>query len=421
MGAVFLARNVRTNGPAAVKILHREGTANPVAVARFRREAQLVAAIGDERFCQVYDFGEWHGRPYIVMQLLRGRTFTDWLGESSATPAGAVRILVEVCLAMQAAHERGVVHRDLKPDNIWVQLDGRVMVLDLGIAKIASDGKFKTRTGSVLGTPPLMSPEQCLDSASVDHRSDIYTVAVILFRALSGRYPFDSDRGMGEILTMQIRDEPPRLQSWAPATPDGLATVVHRNLEKDPARRMQSMRELADALQPYARAAFPAAPTVRMLPQPISASLNGEMTARPVRGRTPLVVGLALAAALCCAGVLLLLLRRPPAPVVAAAEKPVTPEPIAPVVVEPKSTPLPPKEPARPTAPARLIVSVTPWANVFVDGVKKDTAPCSLRLPAGAHHVRLVNDGLGKREDVRITVGAGETRKIERAWVAKAP
>jgi eukaryotic-like serine/threonine-protein kinase len=268
MGTVWLAEHTLLGRRAAIKLLHPTYSTNERIVERFFNEAKAVAAIADPGIVQVFDFGiHSDGSPYLVMELLEGETLDARLRRlSRLAPADAVRLMRQVAVSLAAAHGKGVIHRDLKPENLFVARDPavpggeRVKVLDFGIAKLShGDGKHKTRTGAVLGTPAYMSPEQCRAIGNLDHRTDIYSFGAVLFCLVTGRPPFEGE-GAGDAIISHVRDQPPVPSSIAPGLPFRLDSIILRCLEKDPARRYQGMDELAQALDgfdasPGARAA----------------------------------------------------------------------------------------------------------------------------------------------------------------------
>lgn len=257
MGAVWLAEHALLGRRAAVKVLLREYSANEQIVQRFFNEAKAVTAIADPGIVQVFDFG-YHtdGSAYLVMEVLEGDAMDARLRQIGRFKAAdAVRLMAQIATSLGAAHAKGVVHRDLKPENIFIVGDRavtggeRTKILDFGIAKLAGDdpGRAKTRTGTVMGTPVYMSPEQCRGLSQLDSRSDIYALGCVLFTMLTGRPPFDSET-TGDLIIAHVTMPPPAPSSVVPELPVELDAVVLRCLEKDPARRYQTTLELVQAL-----------------------------------------------------------------------------------------------------------------------------------------------------------------------------
>ncbi|MDX2091331.1 MAG: serine/threonine-protein kinase [Kofleriaceae bacterium] len=264
MGAVWLGEHTLLGRRAAIKVLLPEYTTNDAIVQRFFNEARAVTAIADPGIVQVFDFGNANGLAYIVMELLEGEAMDARLRRIGRfAPADAVRLMAQIATSLGAAHKKGVIHRDLKPENIFIVGDPavtggeRTKVLDFGIAKLAGNelGQSKTRTGLVMGTPVYMSPEQCRGAATIDARSDIYSLGCVLFTMLCGRPPFESE-GSGDLIIMHVRDIPPAPSSLVPGLVPEIDAFMARCLEKDPNRRFQSTAEMVQGLAAVEAALF---------------------------------------------------------------------------------------------------------------------------------------------------------------------
>jgi serine/threonine protein kinase len=214
-----------------------------------------MSSISDPGVAQIFDFGyAVDGTAYIVMEYLEGEELSARLDRLGVLPVGhALRIARQLAGSLEAAHAVGVVHRDLKPDNIFLVRDpeasggARTKLLDFGICKLGVGGDARvTQTGVMLGTPVYMSPEQCRDSASIDHRSDIYSLGAVLFHMLTGRPPFDHD-SVGELIAAHLHDHPNRPGHYA-ELPETLDALVMACLAKDPSERFQSMADLQAAI-----------------------------------------------------------------------------------------------------------------------------------------------------------------------------
>ena len=249
MGVVYAGRDVRLDRLVAIKVLPDLVSSNAVR-ERFLREARAAARLTHPSIVPIYSADERAGVTFLVMAYVDGATLSTKLRDGSTlSPADAVPILRDVALALNAAHERGVVHRDIKPENILVdRATGRAMVTDFGIARLADamQSGALTRTGQVLGTVGYMSPEQVTGS-EVDGRSDLYSLGVVAFEALSGRLPFDGPAPV-VIVAHATRAAPP-LASVAPNVPPELCAIVDRCLLKNPADRYASGNELAAAFE----------------------------------------------------------------------------------------------------------------------------------------------------------------------------
>jgi serine/threonine protein kinase len=256
MGTVWVAEHLLLGRRAAIKLLQPTYSTSKSITQRFFNEAKVIAAIANPGIVQIFDFGlHGDGSPYIVMEMLDGEGLDARLRRAGRLgPRDAVRLVKQVAISLSTAHGKGVIHRDLKPENLFIARDPavpggeRVKVLDFGIAKLSrGDGRNKTRTGVVLGTPAYMSPEQCRGVGTIDHRADIYSLGAVLFCLVTGRPPFRGE-GAGDVIIAQVRDRPPVPSALAPGIPAALDAVILRCLEKDPSRRYQAMGELTAAL-----------------------------------------------------------------------------------------------------------------------------------------------------------------------------
>ncbi len=261
MGAVYEGRHRRLDRRCALKFLHPELTRDADMVTRLMREAKAAASIGSEHIIDVTDIGETDdGIPYVVMEYLEGEDLADVLDrEGRIEPSRAAALLIQACRALSAAHQRGIVHRDLKPENLFltVREDGTewIKVLDFGIAKfkdsMAKDLERLTATGTTLGTPCYMSPEQARGAQDLDHLSDIFSMGTILYEMLTGRLPFMAGT-YNELIIMIATSDPSPPSMYFPRLDEGLEKVVLKALSRKRTKRFQSMPELSDALQPYA-------------------------------------------------------------------------------------------------------------------------------------------------------------------------
>ena len=254
MGAVYRARDTRLRREVAVKVLSPAVAAQPDLVARFEREARAVAALSHRNVVVIYDVGYEADTHFIVMELLDGQSLREAAARGRMPAARAIRYILQVCDGLAAAHAKGIVHRDLKPGNIILTRDGRAVLVDFGIAKTLTDGvgdqsTFVTTAGGVLGTPQYMSPEQ-VRGLRVDHRSDIFSLGIVLFELLSGESAFERPT-LADCLSAVLTEDP--LARWdGEAHPPELRRVVQRCLDKDPERRFQSTTDLAAAVGPLA-------------------------------------------------------------------------------------------------------------------------------------------------------------------------
>ena len=261
MGVVYEARQESLDRRVALKTLHPEYARNQESVTRFFNEAKVLSKLEHPSIVQVSDFGTApDGTVYLVMEFLRGESLGHRLEELAArgerlSILTTLQIAWQVADVLAVAHAMGVVHRDLKPDNLMLVADPvapsgeRVKLLDFGIAKITKDrdrSGLKTDTQAVMGTPMYMSPEQCAGAGGVDAKSDVYSLGCVLYEALGGRPPFVADGG-GRIIAMHLFQEPAPLLSLSPKTPTAVAELVHRLLTKDK-RLRPNMSDAADDL-----------------------------------------------------------------------------------------------------------------------------------------------------------------------------
>ena len=263
MGVVYEARHKGTGRRVAVKLITGDYAKNPSVVARFHIEAKASGAIETQHIAQVLDTGvdPASSLPYLVMEYLTGEDLAQALARSGALPPEvALRVAAQACIGLQKAHEARVVHRDIKPANLFLAKrdDGDLIVklLDFGIAKIKVERAQQleasglTRTGNVLGSPLYMSPEQARGHKDIDHRTDLWSLGIVLYQMLCGRRPHEDIEALGELI-IAICSEPPRpVQDFAPWVPPEIAAIVHGALLFDPAQRYQTAVEMLDAMRP---------------------------------------------------------------------------------------------------------------------------------------------------------------------------
>jgi beta-lactam-binding protein with PASTA domain/predicted Ser/Thr protein kinase len=248
MAEVWRGHDRRLNRTVAIKTLLPQFARDASFVDRFRREAQAAARLNHPGIVSVYDSGTDGDTPYIVMQYIEGRTLADFLGSGKTLPPKqAAQIAQEIAEALGVAHAHGVIHRDIKPANVMITRDGKVLVMDFGIARLISGPETAPQTSAVLGTASYLSPEQA-QGQPVDARSDIYALGVVLYEMLTGRPPFTGDSPMA-IAYKQVNATPPAPSSANPDVPPELDAVVMRALSKNPANRYQTGQEFADDLE----------------------------------------------------------------------------------------------------------------------------------------------------------------------------
>ncbi|MFZ5785394.1 MAG: protein kinase domain-containing protein, partial [Acidobacteriota bacterium] len=252
MGTVYEAEHLYIQKRVALKLLRPEITASADAVARFQREALAASTIGHENIVAIDDFGRLaDGQVYLTMEFLDGDPLNEVLEREPLSVPQILDVAIQTCHGLAAAHAKGIIHRDMKPENIFL-VDGgsKVKILDFGIAKVvrADSNTNLTKTGAVFGTPNYMAPEQAL-GRSIDHRVDVYSMGIIIYQMATGRLPFEADSFVA-ILTQHVTEPPPSPRSVAPAReiPEELEAIILKAVAKEPAERYQDMGELVAAL-----------------------------------------------------------------------------------------------------------------------------------------------------------------------------
>jgi non-specific serine/threonine protein kinase len=255
MGTVYLAEDTSLNRKVALKVLSEKFASDPEHLGRFEREAKAIAAIDHPNIVTIFSVERAEGVHFFTMGLVDGKTLDAMIPPDGLDLDAMLEVAIPLIDALAAAHARGITHRDLKPSNIMVTDDGRVKILDFGLAKLLDTGGSSeeaeteaiTRAGVVLGTIPYMSPEQ-VQGITVDHRSDLFSVGVILFEMLSGNRPFQGNTSAA-LISAIMRDSPPDVSSLKPTLPHRLSGILARCLEKEPARRFQRADELHDEIK----------------------------------------------------------------------------------------------------------------------------------------------------------------------------
>jgi serine/threonine-protein kinase len=475
MGAVYEGQHLVIKKRVAIKLLHPQYATSPEVVARFHQEALSATAIGHEHIVEVNDMGRTpDGALFMVLEFLPGRDFADLLEKDSPLSIGRVaHIMAQTCDAVQAAHDKGIVHRDLKPENIYLIKRGGdpdfVKVLDFGISKMKDEtggSRSNTQTGAIMGTAYYLSPEQAMGKKSVDHRSDIWAIGVILFRSLTGKFPFD-DEAYPMLIVKICTDTPPRPSAYRSDLPPDLDALIMRCLDKDPDKRPRSCSEIGVALAPF-RKMLTVLPGTRLsAPSPApSGSLPTTSELRPKRNespdafahtmatpdearpvspataaaaglpssspsRVPLIAGLVVVGTLLAGGAAWFASQAGPTEV-AVTEAPPTAPPIETPPPDPASDPTPP-----PTASLLFILSPSE-AVALIDGrpVQPD-ATGDLHVPVDVedtvvHELRVEARGFRSRiEDLRLSFpqrvvisldpGSGEDDRRAAARSASAP
>ena len=241
MGVVYGAFDRRLNRSVALKVLR----SHTDAFARLRREASVMARLSHPNVAEVYDVGEDDGRPYVVLERVEGPTLLAWWMSASRSMEDVLGVYAQAGRGLAAAHRAGLVHRDLKPGNV-ILVDGRVKVLDFGIARARDDSTHLTRTGEVIGSPLYMAPEQ-IQGKDIDGRCDLYALGVITYTMLTGREPFAADSPTAVVLK-HLNDPPPDIRQILPDLPDEWIAVLDQLLAKKPDDRFPDAKALLDVV-----------------------------------------------------------------------------------------------------------------------------------------------------------------------------
>ena len=246
MGAVYKARDLELDRDVALKVIRPEFEADEEVLQRFKQEIILAREITHRNVVRIYDLGQAEGIKFISMEFIEGKDLTAMIRESGPMSVEDAALVVEqICLALDAAHQEGVVHRDLKPQNVMIAADGRVVVMDFGIARSLQDSSM-TQTGALLGTPDYMSPEQ-VKGEQVDARTDIFALGIILFELLTGTLPYTGDTPMATMFK-RTQEKAKPVRDLNPELPPYVGDIIRRCLEIQPHKRYQSAREILQDL-----------------------------------------------------------------------------------------------------------------------------------------------------------------------------
>jgi serine/threonine protein kinase len=351
MATIYRAYQPAMDRTVALKILPEHFAHDPQFVERFYREARTIAQLEHPNILPVYDFGEQDGITYLVMRFLDGGTLQELMEKQPLSLGQTSHILTQVCAALDYAHRKGIIHRDVKPSNVMIDREGAVYLSDFGIAKVLESSSHLTQTGAVLGTPAYMSPEQCMGS-TIDKRSDIYSLGVMLYEMAVGVVPFKADTPMA-VMMAHMHDPLPMPRLKNPAISEELQLVILKAMAKEPGDRFQTAAELAAALRraaPVEEAPPPAVEPKAGLPPAVIAQSPGgaESQAEPTY-KAPQVA----------------------APVTPRSEP--TPQPAAPVV----PPPLPASQPPAKEPRAMKTVQVTGMASKKGKPAQQETGEAS--------------------------------------------
>jgi hypothetical protein len=413
MGKVYVAQHPTLARKSAIKVLHAEQARDPTALSRFFTEAKAADAIRHPNIVEIYDYGTLpDGAPYIAMEYLDGETLAERLAREPLTLAETLDVIIQSASALGAAHAKEVLHRDLKPDNVFLIADParpghvKVKIVDFGIAKLQVDlteVSHRTRTGALIGTPLYMSPEQCLGVRDVGPPSDLYALAVITYELVCGRPPFEAE-AVGALINMHVNEPVLSPRKLNPRLPRALDAILIKALAKAPEARHESMDELRGELEklvahlersepqalasrPERRPANPLDAVTAQAPATITGAARMRATGAPRAGGRRLLGALAVGAGLAA---LLVVTQRRPTP-------PLRP---APVAEAPAPAPPPPVPAPAPAAVTLLLESSPPGAEVRVGADVAGKTPTTFAARPGTDPVEVTFSLDGFRSDV---------------------
>ena len=460
MGMVYRAHDKTLDETVAIKVLRPDFAQDPTMAARFRSEIKLARKVRHRNVCAIHDYGEERGLLYISMELVEGVDLKRVLRERGALPfEEAFDVSIQIAEGLQAVHDAGIIHRDLKTPNIMVDPQKVARLMDFGIAKRQEGGGASTATGQILGTPEYMSPEQA-QGQRIDFRSDVYALGIVIYEIFTGNVPFRGETPISTILK-HLHDPPPIDTA---RVPDALRPVLRRALAKDPAARYASARALTEALREAHREARAAG---RPAHEMSTAMLVAPTLAHPGMAAPKRSQPFAIAGAVALLAVVGVALRMGsssptavPAPATPAMPSPTptptatpspsttpgpsssptpapasapprratpTPRPVAPPAapaspspaaptpapvapIAPTPAPLPSPTPA--SEPGQLLIAVRPWAEVVIDGRGMGTTPLDkITLEPGPHVVLLRHPAYAELRRT-VVVKSGDTVRL---------
>jgi serine/threonine-protein kinase len=420
MGQVFLAHDLTLEREVAIKVLPPDVAQDEQVVRRFQQEAKTAAKLDHPNIIPIYRVESEGGLIYFVMKYISGTSLEDLLDKKEPLPVPEIqRILWEAACALGHAHQRGVVHRDVKPANIMFDHDGRVMLTDFGISKALQAATGLTATGMIIGTPHYMAPEQG-KGAPVDGRADQYSLGVVGYRMITAELPFSGD-SVHTIIYKHIYEEPPLASTKRPGIPGTLTVAISRALAKEPDQRFPTMEDFATAVWPEQPVASPAKSRGAVRPRSrATADAPTEITGAPTtrlpaarrRSLAPAVIGLVVVAA--GVGGYLMLGRKgsgergtvPPASVDTVRIRDTVRVPAQP------SRELPRRAAQRAEPQAFLTIAADPFGQVYIDGVDAGQTPLvEYAVRPGRHTIRIEHAGFRTISETVLVDASNTVRK----------
>ena len=402
MGVVFLAHDLMLERQVAIKVLPTEMTGDPQLITRFQQEAKTAAKLDHPNIIPIYRVDSEDGLVYIVMKYVSGQSLEELLAEGPLPLAQVRHILREAALALGHAHRRRIVHRDVKPANIMVDDDGRVILTDFGISKAVHSGSQPTGSGTIIGTPHYMAPEQARGQG-VDGRTDQYALAVVGHRVLTGKPPFDGDAH--SILYQHVFEPPPSLLALRPDTPKDLRIALDRALAKEAKGRFRTMEDFASAVSGERAGPTTVVSSPVVKTQTVKIPQHGANQGAGVLVALATIVVVVSGAWLGLPTLLALTDKNSVAksPVASTTRRPPPASAVQParerkrVLARPKTVQY-----------ALLAVQSKPRAVVYVDGARIGLTPvANHRIPTGTHRLRLEQKGYQTVTETILVKGTG--------------
>jgi serine/threonine protein kinase len=423
MAVVFLAQDLVLERQVAIKVLPPDVAHDTRLVPRFHQEAKTAARLDHPNIIPIYRVESEAGLNYFVMKYVSGSSLEQRLDQGPLPLDLVRRVLREAAMALGHAHQRGIVHRDVKPANIMLESDGRVVLTDFGISKASDSGSALTGTGSIIGTPHYMAPEQA-KGLEVDGRVDQYALAVVGYQILTGKQPFDGSSH--SILYKHVFETPPQIFEARPDAPADLCAALDRALSKEPEKRFPSMEEFAHALGGE-RTGTPTVVSAHLKPVAESAPAHTAVSRRRLLIRRG-TIALGLSAAIGGAAWAALPFQKRPAMSTPAVSSRVTPAgsttsapnaqalpapaAIPPAVVAGDSSRSAERPKAGKKEYALLTVASEPWGTLFLGNKEIGPTPVAdYPLPTGTHRLRIEQEGYRTTVETIVVTGSSPIRR----------